>query len=132
MAAAQHRHPVGRNKCEQFAFVCHIERIEAKNFTRAFDFFADRNLRFLQSNPDLGLLGDFTQGTRQSAPRGIPQDMNVWRDIQHASTKPLSGAVSLAISVSNSNPSRTDMMAMPWTAISPLTMILSPDRARLG
>ena len=49
-----------------------------------------------------------------------------------ASTRPFKGAVSLAISVSNSKPSRTDMIAIPWTAIVPLMMILSPACARPG
>lgn len=49
-----------------------------------------------------------------------------------ASTSPFKGAVSLAISVSNSKPSRTDMIAMPCTAIVPLMMILSPPWALPG
>src|SRR5258708_2765532 len=49
-----------------------------------------------------------------------------------ASTRLFRGAVSLAICVSNSSPSRTDMIAIPWTAICPLTIILSPARARPG
>ena len=44
--------------------------------------------------------------------------------------RPFSGAVSLSSTVSNSIPSRTDMMAMPWSPIVPETTIWSPGRAR--
>ena len=46
-----------------------------------------------------------------------------------ASTSPLSGAVSDWISVWKVSPSRTDMIAMPWSPIVPLTSTASPGRA---
>ena len=46
-----------------------------------------------------------------------------------ASARPVSGAVSLSRTVSNSSPSRTDMMAMPWSPSVPETRMRSPGRA---
>ncbi len=48
-----------------------------------------------------------------------------------ARTRPFKGAVSLSRTVSNSIPSRTDMMAMPWSPIVPDTKIWSPGAAAL-
>ena len=49
-----------------------------------------------------------------------------------AATRPCSAALSVIISVPNSRPSRTLMIAMPCTPIGPLTMITSPTSARSG
>src|SRR5664280_2625974 len=54
------------------------------------------------------------------------------RPPRRSATRPLRAAVSLASVVSKRRPSRSDMIAIPCTAISPLTRTTSPGRARFG
>ena len=49
-----------------------------------------------------------------------------------SATSGCSAALSVIIWVPNSSPSRTLMIAIPWTPIGPLTMITSPTSARRG
>jgi hypothetical protein len=105
---------------EQLAFVGDVKRIEPENFARAFDFLANRDARFVEQHADARAAWAISrQRAGDAAARRVAQDVDVPPAASIASTRPFSGAVSLAISVSNSSPSRTDMMAMPCTAIWP-------------
>ena len=122
-----------RNDGEQFAFVRHIKRIQSENFARAFYFFVYWDRCFIEEHADFCRLRDLGERAGYAATSGIAQDVNVDPVSKNRSDQSsCSGALSLAISVSNSNPSRTDMIAMPCTAIGPLIMILSPTVARAG
>ena len=121
-----------RGDGEQFAFVRHIKRIQSENFARTFYFFVYRDRCFIEEHADLCRLRDLGERAGYAATQ---RDQRIrWMSIplaKIAATSSCNGALSLAISVSNSNPSRTDMMAIPCTAIGPLIMILGRQQLRV-
>ena len=93
----------GGTKGQEFAFVGNVERIKAENFACAFDFFADGDGSFIEADADIGLFGDFGESAGDAAPGGSRRHVNVLAGGKDGfCTRPFSGAVSLAISVSNS------------------------------
>ena len=105
MAASTASASSSRNDGQQLAFVGDVKRIEPENFARAFDFFADRNRRFIEEHADLRASARF-RSARWSRRRASDRAGREYRcsAARIASTSPCNGAVSLAISVSNSKP----------------------------
>ena len=122
-----------RDDDQALALVRHVERIEAEDFARAAHLFLDRDAHFVQQEADAGLRGDLVQAAGDAAAGRIAQHVDASPPASRISaTSPFSAAESLSSVVSNSSPSRTDMIAMPWLAIGPLIRTTSPGRAALG
>ena len=116
-----------RDDGEEFSLVRDVERIESENFACAADRLGERNLRFVQANADRAvaaisfsvLASPPRVGSRKTCTPHPPHQ-------QRAATMSCSGAESDSSAVSNSSPSRTDMIAMPCSAIAPLIRTTSP------
>ena len=120
---------IGRNDGDQLALVGDIERVEPQHLARSPHLATDGNGGLARRTPTFDAAASSFKvldtpprvGSRMARIPGQASSI--------ALARPFKGAVSLSSTVSNSIPSRTDMMAMPWSPIVPDTTIWSPGRA---
>src|SRR5581483_3117365 len=80
----QHKFGILRpHKGDELAFVGDVERVEAEDFTSAFDGFVNRNVSFLEADAHARLPGDFIESAGDTAASGIAEDVNVRSRRQH-------------------------------------------------
>jgi len=116
-----------RDEGEELPLVRDVERVEAEDLAGAAHRLVHRDVPLDETDPDLRPDGDLVQRRRHAAARRVAENVDRFaRDGEKRLDEAWSGAVSETSSVSKRSPSRTDMMAIPWTAISPETSMTSP------
>jgi hypothetical protein len=124
---------VGRHERHELALVGHVERVEPQDLAGAADGVVHGDGGLVEEDADAAVSA--ISLTALATPPRVGS-RRTWRSGPRAArrrwTMSRREAESVSSVVSNSSPSRTLMMAMPWLAMGPLTRTASPGRARLG
>ena len=111
--AASTASPLARNNDQALTLVGHVQRIQPQDLARPAHFVPD-GMRVSCSRMPTCRRRDLVQRAGHAAARRVTQHVHLLAaSLQHAATRPCSGAESLASAVSKASPSRTDMIAMP-------------------
>ncbi len=123
-----------RHERREAAFVGHVERVEAQDLAGARA--RPRAPGLLASSMRIAHAarsGDLVQRAGQAAARQVAQAVHLDRRRRAApAPAPPAGPQSLSMGASNSSPSRTAMIAMPWRPRSPLSRMASPGCTDCG
>ena len=109
-----------------------VEGIETEDLARSLHFFGDRDGRLIKDHTGAGRLRDLAKSAGDATARRIAKNMNVLAGCKDRFDQAGEGGRVAGNFGLEFHPSRTDMMAIPWTAIGPLRRILSPARRSGG
>lgn len=79
-SAAVARQRVRRN---DFAFVCHLQRVVSKHLTRCLNFGLNRNGLFVHLDLDIACGGELVKRARKTPSRGVAEAAHMGRGIEH-------------------------------------------------